>query len=196
MECKSFLCRPEGSTATRTSLPHNYDNYINNTSHRKTSRRHRPSRRTAFRTAVLTSFLQFSASSWRDTHRHLTHGRGRQSPAGGSVAAVRAEQPLNATVGGGSEGGGRASQMSGTNPSQFAARRLGADSKFHCGREQASSGGGEATLLSTAPPPPGAAPEKNKHTRDKRRFHTWRCEQTQVGQVRAAAAREQYAPGR
>lgn len=110
VECKSFLCRAEGSTATTTSLPHNYDNCINNTSHRKTSRRHRPSRRSVFRTAVLTSFLQFSASSRRDTPpRHLTHGRGRQSPAGGSAAAVRAEQPLNATVGGGSEGGRRKS---------------------------------------------------------------------------------------
>lgn len=107
----------------------------------------------------------------RHAHRHLTHGRGRQSPAGGSAAAVRAEQPLNATVGGGSEGGGRASQTSGTNPSQFAARRLGADSKFHCGREQASSGGGEATLLSTAPHPQ-ALPPRRTNTREIREGST------------------------
>lgn len=84
---------------------------------------------------------------------------------------MRAEQPLHI----------------GTNLSQLAARRLSADSKFLCGREQACSGGGEPALLSTAPstqqptPPMPAAPERNKIAGDKRRFHTCRCEQSQVG---------------
>lgn len=106
-------------------------------------------------------------------HRHLTHGRGRQHPAGGCAATVRAEQPLNERVGGGSEGGGRASQASGTNPSQFAARRLSAYSKFHCDREQASSGGGEATLLSTASPSRlPLLPPKGTNTREIREGST------------------------
>lgn len=111
------------------------------------------------------------------------------------VAALRTEQPIKATVAGGTEGGRKS--ISNVRNKSVPVCCEASERRFQISLRQRTSlqrrCGTQPTPTLFALP---AAPERNKHTRDKRRFPRVVANRHRWLRGRVAAAREQYAPGR